>query len=345
MHRAVELSKYGFPAPNPHVGCVIVKENEVVGEGWHEFVGGPHAEVMALEQAKEKAEGADVYVTLEPCNHWGRTGPCSEALIRAAVRRVYVACTEPHSVAKGGLQKLQEAGIEAFAGILHSEARQANLVWYSAMEMGRPFVCAKAATTLDGRIALPSGESKWITSDQAREDAHFLRAEMGAVLVGCGTVLADDPQLTVRVRGVHEQPVRIVLDPSCRLTGSERIFQESRSRTVWIVGDGNPLTHPSQIALNIANGEFDLQEVLAVLWDQKLTSVLVEGGGKTIARFLNAGLVDRIDLFVAPKVFGDGPSWVSGLQAERLADVRGWEFEEPRKVGQDLWIRAYPSAK
>lgn len=342
MHRAIALSRNGFPAPNPHVGCVIVRDGEIVGEGWHPYAGGPHAEVMALEAAGEKAKGSHVFVTLEPCNHTGRTGPCSEALIKAGVQRVYIACQEPNPEAFGGIQRLQQAGVDVVVDLLSDEARQANSIWMASMRQLRPFVAVKAAITLDGKIALPSGESKWITSEQARTQGQLLRAEMGAVLVGSGTVIADDPQLTVRAQEVRNQPIRIVLDPFQTLQGTERVFQEPGGETLWLVAEGKH--SGNQIPIPLQDGLFEPTAILSLLWKRGLTSVLVEGGGKTIASFLKAGVVDRLDVFLAPKVFGDGVPWVNGQLSANLSELQAWQFEPPVVLGEDVWLRANPKA-
>lgn len=319
MARAVELSARGFPAPNPHVGCVLVRDGVAVGEGWHEHAGGPHAEAMALSNAGEAARGATAYVTLEPCNHYGRTPPCSEALVRAGVERVVIACPDPNPRAAGGAERLREAGIPVEIGVLQKLAAGANRPWLTAMRLKRPYVVIKAAVSLDGRIALPSGESKWITGEKAREAAHRLRAECGAVLVGRRTVELDDPQLTARIPGVFNQPTRIVLDPENKLKGTERIFD-----------DQAPTRH--------ITGEIDLPQLLADLFGAGYTGLLVEGGGTTIAGFITARLVDAFELFLAPKVLGDGPSWITGLHLEGLPDAPAFSITGIKRLGDDLQV-------
>jgi diaminohydroxyphosphoribosylaminopyrimidine deaminase / 5-amino-6-(5-phosphoribosylamino)uracil reductase len=324
MRRAIALSKKGFPAPNPHVGCVIVKDNEVIGEGWHEYAGAPHAEIAALQDAGLWAKGADVYVTLEPCNHQGRTGPCSLALLEAGVRRVVYACDDPNPRAQGGASVLRSHGVEVESGLLEHEAAEANTQFLFAMRHERPFVVAKAAFSLDGRIALASGESKWITGELARREAHRLRAELGCVLVGRRTVEIDNPQLTARVAGVHNQPLRVVLDPKKALTGREDVFNDD-AESLWI------------------NGDIELQELLRSLYARGITGVLVEGGGTTIAHFVREGLVDRYELFIAPKLLGEGPSWIGGLQVVELQHAPALQIIHTRKLGDDLWITAQPA--
>lgn len=338
MARAVALSRNGFPAPNPHVGCVLVRDGQTVGEGWHEFAGGPHAEVNALRQAGDRARGATAFVTLEPCNHTGRTGPCSEALIAAGVARVVVACPDPNPKAAGGVDRLKAAGIDVEVGLLQAEAEAANVQFLHAMRQKRPHVVLKAAMTLDGRIALPSGESQWITSEAARERAHRLRAECGAVLVGRGTVEADDPHLTARVPGVHNPPIRIVLDPKAKLDGTQRVF-DGAAPTLHVVEIGHG---HHQVSVPVGPEGFDLESLLHALFARQVHGVLVEGGATTIGRFLKAGLWDRLDLFVGPKLFGSGPSWLDVALGETLAEVPQARILSVESVGTDVHLVAVP---
>ena len=341
MRRAIQLSRRGYPAPNPHVGCVIVSGGEIVGEGWHAYAGGPHAEVVALERAGPQARGAEVFVTLEPCNHSGRTGPCSQALLDAGVARVVAACADPNPVARGGLARLQMAGVTTDLGLLADEAADANLRFLTAMKRRRPYVVAKAALSADGRTALSSGESRWLTSEAARAAGRRLRAEMGAVLVGRGTVEADDPQLTARVRGSRNEPVRIVLDPGGRLTGRERVFREP-GEVIQVVqeaerGAGHQLVAPYH------GGEFHLPELLSLLFRRGITGVLVEGGAKTLGAFVRAGLVDRYELFLAPLLLGSGPAWVNDLGIEALVEAPRLTLLRSKLIGPDLWLTLTPA--
>jgi diaminohydroxyphosphoribosylaminopyrimidine deaminase/5-amino-6-(5-phosphoribosylamino)uracil reductase len=322
MRRAISLSRRGYPAPNPHVGCVLARDGEIVGEGYHHHAGAPHAEIAALSVAGERARGADAYVTLEPCNHFGRTPPCTDALLRAGVRRVVVACPDPNPVAAGGLARLREHGVETEVGLLQSEAEAANVRFLTAMRLRRPHVTVKAAASLDGRIALPSGESKWITGPAARRAGHRLRAECGAVLVGRRTVEKDDTHLTARVPGVVNPPLRVVLDPHNRLTGKERVFD-----------DAAPSRH--------ITGPIDLDNLLSELFADGVTSLLVEGGGTTIAGFVRAQLVDALELFVAPKLLGDGPSWVNGLSLDSLEEAPKVQIDRITRLGLDLRLSAH----
>jgi diaminohydroxyphosphoribosylaminopyrimidine deaminase/5-amino-6-(5-phosphoribosylamino)uracil reductase len=320
MQRAIAISKRGLPAPNPHVGCVIVRDGVVLGEGFHDLAGGPHAEVAAIRNAKVDLNGATAYVTLEPCNHTGRTGPCTQALLAAGVARVAVAVADPNPRAAGGAETLRESGVEVVVGLLAEEAAAANEQFLFAHRHRRSMITAKAAISLDGRIALPNGQSQWITGEAARRDGHRLRAECGAVLVGRGTVLADDPRLTVRLNRRVNQPVRIVLDPSHKLTGTEQVFN-GEAETIHVTG------------------EIDLPK-LATTWFQRgLTGVLVEGGATTVRHFLAEDLVDRLVLYMAPKILGSGKGWVEDLIRTDLGETTGWRFEGMKRLGEDLRLR------
>lgn len=318
---AIEASRGGFPAPNPHVGCVLVSATGgLVATGYHDHAGAPHAEAMALQLAGEAARGCTAYVTLEPCNHFGRTPPCAQALIRAGVRRVVIACPDPNPKAAGGATTLREAGISVdWCEEMRSEAELANRQFLFAMKHRRPRVTLKAAASLDGRIALPSGESQWITGEEARSAGHRLRAECGAVLVGRRTVELDNPQLTARIEGVVNQPLRIVLDPQNSLSGKERVFdKEAPSRHV--------------------TGEIDLGGLLEDLFSGGVTGLLIEGGATTASAFVRAGLVDRFELFLAPKLLGTGPTWLGDIGLTQLELAQRGEIVSVERRGNDVQI-------
>lgn len=318
MRRAIELSLNGFPSPNPRVGCVLWKDGKRVGEGFHAYAGGPHAERVALDAAGDLARGSTAFVTLEPCNHHGRTPPCSEALIEAGVAEVYFAVADPNPKAQGGLSRLAEAGIVVRSGLLHDEAAQANRVWHTAMHRSRPFIAAKVAMSLDGRVALPSGESKWITGPEARNFGHQLRAEYGAVLVGAGTVLADNPQLTVRSMSVLRQPARIVWDAHASLGSDHPILNE----------DGGAIVLNQEEPADVAQS----------LWDAGLTACLIEGGPKTWSSFLSADLVDILHIFIAPKLLGSGRNWLEQLPIASLSEAHNWNFVDIETYGADVCL-------
>jgi diaminohydroxyphosphoribosylaminopyrimidine deaminase / 5-amino-6-(5-phosphoribosylamino)uracil reductase len=319
MMEAVRLSANGFPAPNPHVGCVIVRDHEIIGRGFHEYAGGPHAEIVALQEAGELAKGATAYVTLEPCNHQGRTGPCSEALIQAGVAKVVVAVLDPNPQAQGGVEVLRMAGIEVVVGICKQEAAKVNIQFLFAMAKKRPLVTVKIATTLDGMVCAASGKSKWITSDDARIDAQKLRAVCGSVLVGRKTAETDQSRLTVRDWPVKNQPARIVLDPHGRLSCELPIFNDE-AETIHVTG------------------KIDLNLLLAELFQRGINGVLVEGGATTVSEFLRAGLVDRIYQYVAPKAFGQGTSWAHAIDPREPNQESEFDIVDTRKLTNDLRI-------
>ncbi|MBX3097036.1 MAG: bifunctional diaminohydroxyphosphoribosylaminopyrimidine deaminase/5-amino-6-(5-phosphoribosylamino)uracil reductase RibD [Fimbriimonadaceae bacterium] len=300
MLRAVGLAAKGFPAPNPRVGCVLTRENRVVGEGWHHAAGTPHAEVHALLAAGDRTRGATAYVTLEPCHHHGRTPPCSHALVDAGVTRVVFAVSDPNPKAAGGLAFLRSKGVEVTVGVASDEAEAVNHVWLTAMRLGRPFVTLKTAITADGFMARPDGSSQWITGPEARAEGHRLRAEMGAVLVGWKTVKMDGAKLTARVPDVERPVTRIVLDPRGHLKGDEPLFQEP-GEIGWLRAQRDE------------NLPWSAQCILERLWEQGMTSLLVEGGPTTLRAFLAEGLADELHLFVGQKTFGEGKPWSNNL--------------------------------
>lgn len=294
---AAGLSTRGFPMPNPHVGCVIVRDHQVIGRGYHDHAGGDHAEIVALKEADGAAGGSTVYVTLEPCKHHGRTPPCVEALIAAKVARVVIAIPDPTARAGGGADLLRQHGIQVDF-LPNDRAEDANRMWLHHKATGRPYILLKAAIGLDGRLATCSGESKWITGEDARRAGHRLRALCGAVLVGAQTFLTDSPQLTARIQGVVNQPRRLV----------------------WTSREGFSLPEGFETIYAATPGE--------VLEKIDGPGLLVEGGARTLSAFVEAGLYDELHLFVAPKVLGDGPAWFSGNPGIRSLDVCPFEFSQ-----------------
>ena len=346
MRVALSLAKRGLGqvAPNPSVGCVIVKDDIVLGRGWTQPGGRPHAEPVALAEAGDAASGATVYVTLEPCSHTGQTPPCAEALVETNVRRVVIATIDPDSRVDGnGVAKLKAAGIDVTVGVLQKEADVSHRAFFSRVTNKRPFFTLKLATTLDGKIALANGESKWITGFHARQFSHRMRAEHDAILVGSGTVLADDPSLTCRMDGVSgRDPVRIILDRRGR----------TLKRDAPLKGDV-PTVVVTEQGASAVNG-FDilqiepsttLTDIAAMLADQGLNSVLVEGGGAVAASFLAAGLVDRLEVFGAGKVVGDsGIGAVADLGLAKLADAPHFTLRKIRHLGPDI-LASYDKAE
>ncbi|BCJ67905.1 bifunctional diaminohydroxyphosphoribosylaminopyrimidine deaminase/5-amino-6-(5-phosphoribosylamino)uracil reductase RibD [Polymorphospora rubra] len=339
MRRAIALAARGLgtTSPNPVVGCVLLDPSgEVVGEGFHAYTGGPHAEIVALAQAGERAKGGTAVVTLEPCNHTGRTGPCAQALIQAGVSRVVVAVSDPNPVASGGAHTLREAGVEVVTGVRAAEAEAGNIAWLTSVRRGWPYVTWKYAATLDGRSAAADGTSMWITSEAARMDVHALRGTVDAVLAGVGTVLADDPRLTARnLRDgslAIRQPLRVVVDSSGRTPQQARV-RDGAART-WVA------TADEVGADGV--GRVDLPALLAALDRRGVRSVLLEGGPTLAGAFLAAGLVDRVIGYVAPKLLGAGPTALSGAGVTTIAEIIELDFVDITQVGPDLRFTAVP---
>ncbi len=327
MRRALQLAASGpWPDPNPRVGCVVVAaDGTVVGEGHHHGAGTPHAEIEALRAAGAAARGATAYVTLEPCSHTGRTGPCADALVEAGVARVVFAQSDPNPDASGGAERLHAGGVHVTGGVLADEAAALNDRWARSVALGRPLVTWKVATTLDGRSAATDGTSQWITGEAARADVHLLRATRDAVLVGTGTVLTDDPRLTVRTPDgsvLDHQPVRAVMG----------------RRDV-----------PATARLHEAPGEVvhlstqDPREALDLLWHKGVRDVWLEGGPTLAAAFLRAGLVDDVYAYVAPALLGAGRAAVADLGIASISDVRRLQLVDVTVVGGDVRIHAVPT--
>ncbi len=350
MRRAIELAARGRgrPHPNPLVGAVLVdSRGTIVGEGWHarDRTGAPHAEVVALAAAGEQARGATMAVTLEPCAHEGRTGPCVAALLAAGVRRVLVAVREPTRVAGGGVDRLRAAGVEVEVGVEEVAARRVNEAWLTAVELGRPFVTLKMAATLDGRAAAADGTSQWITSAEARADAHLLRAECDGIAVGVGTVLIDDPALTVRgvAAPLAALPLRVVLDSDGR-TPAHSLVLDAQAPSWLVVADDRPLPmHPLARVVGVprtARG-LDLDAVLKLLHDHGVVHLLVEGGPRLASSFVDAGLVDRVVAYLAPALMGSGTAALNGgVGTTTIGALRRLRFDDVRRVGPDLRLEA-----
>lgn len=353
MARALELARRGLQTthPNPRVGCVIVQGGVVVGEGFHERAGGPHAEIAALAQAGARARGADVYVTLEPCCHTGRTGPCTEALKAAGVGRVIAAMQDPNPQVSGqGLAALRAAGIGAEAGLLQDAAAALNRGFVSRMARGRPFVVLKLAMSLDGRTAMGSGESRWITGEDARADAHRLRAEAGAVMTSVETVLADNPELTVRLVPTARQPDRIVLDTQLRAPLDARVWDGAARRIAIAV---RPLADRAEalrargvevaLVATTRDSRVDLAAALATLGGMAINEVLVESGPRLAGALVQARLVDELVLYVAPSLLGSDARALAQMPGlDRLDQRVKMRFTDTRQVGADLRITAVP---
>ena len=338
----------GSAWPNPAVGCVLVKEGAVVGRGWTQPGGRPHGETEALERAGASARGATAYVSLEPCCHWGKTPPCTDALIAAGVARVVLPVEDPDPRVSGrGIARLKEAGIEVAAGVLAEEAAALNEGFFRRIQQGRPLVTLKLASTLDGRIATAQGESRWITGEPARARAHLLRARHDAVMVGSNTVIADDPELTCRLPGLADRsPVRIVVDGRLRVPLTSRVVADAARVPTWFItlrGDA-PERHEAFRDCGVelievdADGEtVDLEEALQQLGRRGLTRVLVEGGAALAAAMIRADLVDHVAWFRAPRLIGgDGIAAVTAFGVSELAATPRFQRLGVEPVGEDL---------
>jgi diaminohydroxyphosphoribosylaminopyrimidine deaminase/5-amino-6-(5-phosphoribosylamino)uracil reductase len=365
MARALRLAERGLNTahPNPRVGCALVKNGEIVGEGWHRRAGGPHAEIEALRAAGAAARGATAYVTLEPCSHYGRTPPCAEALIEAGVARVVAAMQDPNPLVAGkGLRLLEAAGVETAVGLLESEAERLNPGFCRRMRTGRPFIFSKLAMSLDGRTAMASGESRWITGPDARRDAHRLRARSSAILTGIETVLADDPALTVRLdlpehhpadaseegeRPFARQPARIVLDSHFRMSPAAKILaQPGRALAIGLESEAAKAEALRAAGAEIhalpanAEGRVDLRALTDLLGQLEFNEVMVEAGATLNGALLREGWADEWIVYLAPCILGDAGRGLFHLPGLARMDER---FElsllEERRIGRDLRLR------
>ena len=351
MRAALSLARRGLGSvwPNPAVGCVIIKDGRVVGRGWTQSGGRPHGETEALRRAGAAARGAAAYVSLEPCCHWGRTPPCVDALVAAGLRRVVVALEDPDPrVAGEGLRRLRAAGLEVEVGLCAEEAAEVNAGFLSRLRLGRPLVTLKFATSLDGHLATASGESQWISGPPARERAHALRASHDAIMVGIGTVVADDPQLTCRLPGLdHRSPVRVVIDRHLRIPPTARLIVDAGLVPTWVLTSRS--ADPGRRAAFLANGvtlidvdlgrdgQIDLTRALAALGERGITRLLVEGGAQVAAAFIRSRFVDRLVWVHAPLVIGgDGIPAIAGLDVAALADAAAFERLATETIGADV---------
>ena len=350
MTRALRLAERGAytTRPNPMVGCVITHGDEVVGEGWHQRKGGPHAEVFALQAAGDRAKGATAYVTLEPCAHTGSTGPCADALIAAGVSRVVGAMRDPFPQVDGaGFEKLRAAGIAVDVGLMEAQSRELNRGFLSRIERGRPWLRVKLAMSLDGRTAIASGDSKWISGEASRSDVQRWRARSGAILTGAGTVLADDPQLTVRLENDEEfvPPLRVVLDPGLATVARGRV-REGDAPTLYIhAPEAKPPRdmRAEHVAVPVQQGRFDLNAVLQLLASRGINEVQLEAGATLAGAFLSAGLVDELLLYVAPVLLGErARPLFDGLHIDAMSERLQLHPVDSRFVGHDQRLLLRP---
>jgi len=316
MHRALDLALMGVgkTSTNPIVGAVIVRDDEVVGEGFHEFLGGPHAEINALGQAGDSARGASIYVTLEPCAHQGRTGPCVEALISAGIKEVFIASLDPNPIASGGVGRLKEAGIDVRVGLLGGRAEWENRAWRHWVVNSRPYVLWKVAASIDGRIAAADGSSRWISSVESRRDAHALRGASQAIVTGTGTVLRDDPELSVRDES-GRTPLRVVVGERS-IPAEAKIF--SGDQETLIIKDRSP------------------QRVLEELNSHGVVQAMLECGPRMAGHWLEQGLIDELVVYTAPILIGGGPALFSDLRVASISDKRELHLHDVQRLGPDL---------
>lgn len=356
MQMALDLAARGrgFTSPNPLVAAVVVKDGAVVGQGYHQLAGGPHAEVYAIDAAGEQARGATLYVNLEPCNHTGRTPPCTLKIVEAGIRRVVVGMQDPNpAVTGGGADFLKQRGIEVTLGVCGEAAEALNEVFIKYIRTRRPFVIAKCAATLDGRIATRTGDSKWVAGEAARACVHELRHAVDAILVGVGTVAADDPRLTTRIAGREvKDPVRVILDTHARIPLSARVLHHaSAADTIVVAGPGASVDAQRRIAgkgvrvieAATRDGRIDLSALMGQLGGMGITSILIEGGSRVLASAFRAGVVDKACFFFAPLISGgdDGVPICSGPGPDRMRDCIRLVRIRTRRFGDDVMIEGY----
>lgn len=351
MDLALNLAEgtIGQTSPNPSVGAVVVKDGQLLGVGTHLKAGEAHAEVHAIAQAGEKAKGADVYVTLEPCAHYGKTPPCAELLVKSEVKKVYIACLDPNpKVAGKGIDILKNAGIEVEVGIQEQRALRINQYFFHYIEKKRPFITLKAATTLDGKTATATGDSKWITSTAAREDVHKERHKHDAILVGRHTVEKDNPSLTTRLPQGGKSPIRIILDTHLSLQGDFQIWKPD-SPTWMICGkqankECFTKKYPHIKVIQLPTEKIDLNDLMEVLAEEKVQSLYVEGGATIHQAFLTEGLYDECHWYIAPKLLGgqDARSVIGGESPLSMKEAQQLEIIELKQIGPDIKLSAKP---
>ena len=355
MKKALEIAAYacGRTSPNPLVGSVIVKDDRIVGQGWHRKAGTPHAEIHALNQAGELAKGATVYVTLEPCSHTGRTGPCADALVKAGVKRVVIAMVDPNpAVAGNGIRKLEAAGIKVTSGLMAKEAAELNRVFIKWISTKMPYVIVKSAMSLDGKIATDIGESQWITNEMARGYGHCLRDVCDGIVVGIDTVIADDPSLTTRLDGaVGKNPIRIVLDSRARMPLESKMLHDGQAPVIIITtneADADKVyalekVGATVIQVNAKDGHVDIREAFAELGARQISSLLIEGGAKIVSSVIRENLADELMTFIAPILIGgkDAPSAFGALGVSHLADAVTLEDVSVETLDGNYLFRGY----
>jgi diaminohydroxyphosphoribosylaminopyrimidine deaminase/5-amino-6-(5-phosphoribosylamino)uracil reductase len=354
MAQALRLAEKGLysTSPNPRVGCIVVRDGEVVGSGWHQHAGGPHAEINALAAAGSGARGAAAYVTLEPCSHHGKTPPCGNALIEAGIARVIMAMQDPNPLVAGkGAALLRQAGVEVVAGLMETQAKALNAGFISRMTRQRPWTRLKIAASLDGKTALNNGASQWITSEPARRDGHRLRARSCAVLTGIGTVLADNPELNVRYVETPRQPLRIILDSRLRIPLDSKVLREGQALIFTASADEEKITvlrgmGTTVIQLPGMDGKVDLAKMMQTLASLEINELLVEAGARLNGALTQAGLVDDLVIYLAPYLIGDAARGMAQLpELAFLREKRALIIHDVRSIGPDIRISACPGER
>lgn len=353
MARALQLALRGagHTRPNPMVGAVLVKDGRIIGEGWHKQYGGPHAEVNAFASATEDPEGATLYVSLEPCSHYGKTPPCADLIIRKKVARVVAALEDPNPLVSGrGFRKLRANGIRVTVGVLAEEARHINDVFLTYVTRKRPFVLYKAAMSLDGKIACHTGESQWISSEKSREEVQRLRGILSGIMVGAGTVIADNPRLTCRMEE-YENPARIIVDGKLRIPLESRIFHEPGRNIILTTSEASLEKKKALENLGVElieadseePGKVDLKSAMLALGIKGIDGILLEGGPTLAASALEAGIIDAVRFYIAQKIIGgrEAPSPFAGTGAAHMNEVVPLTDAVYGTSGDDLWIQAY----
>ena len=355
MRRAIGLAKKGggYVHPNPLVGCVVVKDGEIIAEGYHEKYGEFHAERNALTQCKSETKGALLYVTLEPCCHYGKTPPCTEIIIEKGIKKVYVGILDPNPLVAGkGVKMLQDAGIEVEVGLCQDEIRELNKVFLKYITTKRPYVIMKTAMTLDGKIAAFTGDSRWVTNEESRKMVHELRSEMAGVIVGIGTVLADNPMLNVRLEGEHHQPVRIVVDSNLRIPIDSQLVKTAKDyRTIVCRDAARHVPTDTIVELHNAgieiiecqskDGHVDINDLMNKLGSMGIDSLLLEGGGTLNAAFIESGCVDEVWTFIAPKIIGgeNAKTSILGKGIAKMSDAIKLQDIDIQNINGDILIK------
>lgn len=359
MSRALELAKkgLGYTSPNPMVGCVVVKDGRIIAEGYHERIGGYHAERNALLSCQEDTNGAELYVTLEPCCHYGKTPPCTEIILEKKIGRVIVGAMDPNPLVAGkGVSILREHGVEVVTGVMEEACLKLNEVFFHYITTKKPFFIMKYAMTLDGKIAAASKDSKWITGEAARNHVQQLRKQYSGILVGIGTVLADNPMLNVRIeQGVD--PIRIILDSSLRIPRDSNIVKTAhRIPTIVVCREEERKKNPDwkaqedfltkagiKLLIQPGSGQIDLNWLADALGQEKMDSVLIEGGSHIHGAFLEAGLIDKVCIYIAPKLAGKSSyTPIEQWSIEKMSEAYQLQFDETERIGDDLYLTAYP---